>query len=150
MAKMLTLLLASTLVLITGCATRAEPAPTLATGDSVTRMAPTLTLERFLRAANSNDLQTMGELFGTQDGSIRRLDSPEDVERRMYALASVLRHDDYELVGDRIVPGRLGRAVELDVRMVMNDRAYVVPFTMVRVSDDLWLVEQIDVAVLTR
>jgi hypothetical protein len=108
-------------------------------------LAPALALDRFLRAANANDLKAMGQFFGTAQGPITKLDSPQNVEQRMYALATMLRYRDYQLKGQRIVPGRLGQAVELDVALDLADgRKVSVPFTMVRTSDDQWLVEKFD------
>src|SRR5512144_2246895 len=63
-------------------------------------IAPQLSIERFLRAANcvsnpncatkAQDIETMGRLFGTRDGSVLTRDPRSDVEQRMYALASLM------------------------------------------------------------
>jgi hypothetical protein len=39
------------------------------------KLAPAMVVERFLRAANSNDLDTMARLFGTRAGPIAQRES---------------------------------------------------------------------------
>lgn len=112
-------------------------------------VGPSLVLERFLRAANANDLETMSQLFGTKDGNLLRRDDRPEVEQRMFVLASLLRHDDYQIQGTEIVPGRLREATRLMVLMTFGDRKVVVPFTMVRAGGDSWLVEQIGIERIT-
>lgn len=145
--RKLALLLVMLLPLAMSCVTKpVDDAGTIVTGANGSRVAGALAVERFLRAANANDLRTMASLFGTVDGPITRIDSEEDVERRMFALASILKHQDFQLRGERIVPGRLGGAVELLVAMTtMASQTVVVPFTVVKARGDQWLVEQIDV-----
>jgi hypothetical protein len=46
------------------------------------------------------------------------------------------------------VPGRMGEAVRVRVRMRFGDRRVLVPYTLVR-SRDGWLVEQIAVETIT-
>lgn len=113
-------------------------------------VGPVLVLERFLQAANASDLRTMGRLFGTRDGSILERDPQDVVEERMFALASLLRHDDYQIVGDRPVPGRLQEAVRIETRLRQGERDVSVPFTLVQAGDGGWLVEEIGVEELGR
>ncbi len=123
-------------------------------------LAPQLAIESFLRAANcvasakcaakAQDLETMSRLFGTRKGSILNRDPRADVEKRMYALASLLESQDYQVQGQNIVPGRVGEAVQLTVQLKQGGRAISVPVTMVKTSQGDWLVEQVDMAPLTR
>lgn len=131
-------------VLTLGCAHRSlEPSSGIAPG-----IAPRLVVEQFLRAANDNDLVTMSRLFGTKDGSVAERDSRAQVEQRMFALASLLRHHDYEVQGQSVVPGRIGEAVRINVRLQLAEGTPVVPFTVVQSKNGSWLVEQIDVNAL--
>jgi hypothetical protein len=107
-----------------------------------------LVVERFLRAANTNDLESMGRLFGTREGSVLRIDSRANVEQRMFALASVLRHRDFMIEENRVVPGRSQEAVQVIVGMQIGERRYSVPFTLVQ-SRDGWMIEQIGIEVIT-
>lgn len=112
-------------------------------------LAASLVIEGFLRAVNGNDLDTMGNLFGTTKGPISKRDPKNNVEKRMFALAAVLRHEDYRIENTEIVPGRSQEATRVNVRMVVAGRTHSVPFTLVRTDRDSWLVEQIGIEVIT-
>jgi hypothetical protein len=133
-AKLVTLGL---VLVAAACVKRVEerPARTMGAG---------LVLEQFLTAANSNDLRQMGNLFGNKDGPVSKRDNQDNVEKRMFVLANVLRHDDYKLEGEQIVPGRLAEAIQLQVTLTSGTRKVTVPFTMVRSKADQWLVEDFD------
>ena len=117
----------------------------------VVGVAPTLTVERFLQAANTRDLETMSRLFGTDDGPIADRRGREEVELRMDVIAEILQHNDYEIVSDRRVPGaeipsrRIGVDMFLPGGMTVRD----VGFTLVLESPNRWLVNVIEVTKLT-
>ncbi|HEX6940125.1 MAG TPA: hypothetical protein VF158_11995 [Longimicrobiales bacterium] len=138
--------IAALALVLVACATRTEriPAPAAAPG-----VAPALVVERFLRAANAKDYMTMARLFGTRDGSILGRDPRAEVEKRMFALASVLRHDDYAIEDELIAPGRTGEAVRIVVRLDIGERRIPVTFTVVRTEGAGWLVEQFDIEQIT-
>lgn len=127
-----------------GCASHPVPAPP---ADAV--VAPSLIIEQFLKAANAQDLDTMARLFGTKDGPEAGRYEKKYVDSRMFALASVLRHDDYSIQGEQIVPGRRDEATQLIVRMRFGERQVDVPFTMVRTKAGSWLIEQIGIQRIT-
>jgi hypothetical protein len=135
-------LLFGVLLVASACARQAVPSPEPA-------FAAAMTVERFLRAANQNDLDTMASLFGTRDGSVTRTWSRREVDDRMFLLASLLRHSDYSIVGEQIVPGRRDEATRLNVRIVVADGPVQVPFTLVR-SRSQWLVEEVGIESITR
>jgi hypothetical protein len=112
-------------------------------------VAPTLVIEQFMRAVNTNDVETMARNFGTRDGSVLRLDPRRQTEERMFAIASILRHQDYSFQGDEIVPGRRDEAVQILVRVVTAQSNAIVPFTMVLSRHGSWLVESIALERLT-
>lgn len=122
---------------VSACVQRVEVAPARLVGAAVV-------LEQFLGAANSNDLRQMGSLFGTREGPINVRDDQDNVEKRMFVFANVLRHDDYKVEGEQIVPGRLDEAIQLHVTLTQGTKKVTVPFTMVRSKADQWLVEQFD------
>ena len=72
---------------------------------SQVQVAPALTVERFLQAANTRDLETMSRLFGTDDGPIADRRGREEIELRMDVIAEILQHVDYEIILERRVPG---------------------------------------------
>lgn len=110
---------------------------------------PALVVERFLRAANANDLETMTQLFGSSKQTIVQLEGQTQAERRMYLLASLLRHDDWSIEGEETVPGRMTDATDLQVQLTQGGDTAVVPFLVVRKSSDGWIIERIDVEPLT-
>lgn len=114
-------------------------------------VGPALVVEQFMRAVNSEpkDLATMGRLFGTKEGPIGERDPKAQVEQRMHAIATVLHHDDYEILREQQVPGRTSEATQLLVRVKSGQRTSTVPFTMVRYQEGAWLIEQIGIDVIT-
>jgi len=126
---------------------------------------PALTIERFLQAASevaqlseaqgpgaarmADEIETMARLFGTSDGPIIDRDPRDEVEQRMFLIAEILEHTNYELAGERAVPGRSREAIEVVVRLT-NERGdtYDVPFTVVQ-SNDGWLIENIELEAIT-
>jgi hypothetical protein len=108
-----------------------------------------MTIERFLRAANQNDLDTMAALFGTKEGSVARSWSRKEIDDRMFLLASLLRHSDYSISAEQIVPGRRDVATQYTVSLVLQQGPVQVPFTMVRFGDNQWIIEQIGIERIT-
>ena len=128
-------------LLASACVTRAVNARS--------ELAPAMVVERFLRAANSNDLDTMARLFGTRDGPIAGRESQKDLDDWMFALASVLRHTDYQILNEQIVPGRRQEATQLVVRLVNGDLRHDLPVTLVQSKRSGWLIENVPVDLLT-
>ena len=114
-------------------------------------VAPSLTVERFLQAANTRDLETMSRLFGTSDGPIGDSGGREEIELRMDVIAEILQHDDYEIVSERRVPGTETLSNRIGVDMVMRGGGRVrdVGFTVVLESADRWLVNVIELGKIT-
>lgn len=132
-----------------GSAARTSDASGSRSADAAPGLAPAMIIERFLRAANQNDLDTMASLFGTSDGSISRSWPRKEADERMFLLASLLRHTDYTIAAERIVPGRREEATQIDVRLVVATGPVQVPFTMVRTRDRQWLIEQVGIERVT-
>jgi hypothetical protein len=133
-------------LVLSGCTTRTVQPTRSADGG----VGPAMVIERFLRAANSNDLDTMASLFGTVDGPIASQGSAQDVDDRMFVLASLLRHEDYRIESEQIVPGRRDVATQLNVELTIGTSPVVVPFTLVRSKGGAWLIEQIEVERITQ
>lgn len=143
--SMITLMLAA--LTVAGCVKEQVVVPTRTSSG----VGPALVIEQFMRAVNSEpkDLVTMGRLFGTKDGPIGERDPRPQVEQRMFAIATVLHHDDYEVVREQQVPGRTSEATQLMVRVKAGEHSSTVPFTMVRYKDGGWLIEQIGLDAIT-
>ena len=114
-------------------------------------VAPALTVERFLQAANTRDLETMSRLFGNNNGPIGDSGSTEEVELRMNVIAEILQHDDYVIVSERVVPGagvpsnRIGVDLTLPQGLTVQD----VGFTVVLESPNRWLINVIELVKIT-
>ncbi len=70
-------------------------------------------------------------VFGTEAGPVLRQWPRAEVEKRMYALASVLQHDSFVLGRETPVPGRIGAAVRFPAEITGQGRTYVVPLVTV-------------------
>jgi len=138
------------IALAAACGGGGQAAPPRTVAPANPEVATSLVIDQFLRAANSNDLDTMARLFGTRDGSVLRRDPRENVDRQMFALASLLRHDRYSIKGFQVVPGRRDEATRVIVTMTVGTRVVDVPWTLVYATTGSWLVETIDLVALTR
>ena len=120
-------------------------APTACTTRSVDTPPPSmgaqLTVERFLQASNQRDVIAMGRLFGTSDGPLGDTGSTFGC-----MIASILVHEDYRIVGESRVAGRVAPTQRVLVDMTTDGGTAVagVPFVVVRTGDGRWLVEQVD------
>lgn len=152
-------LLALILVPATACTTYVVDPPAAAVGAQ-------LSVERFLQAANERDVQAMGRLFGTPEGSAMETGSTfgcmfkkigswfggspcvqkEEVEIRMDAIASILQHRDYRITAERRVAGRTTPTTRVLVDMTTEQGVDVtaVPFEVVRSGEGRWLVQRVD------
>ena len=140
------------LVLATGLSMTACVKQQVVSGGTATSgvgVGPSLVVEQFMRAVNAKDLARMSQLFGTKDGPISSRDSRQQVEQRMFAIASILRHDDFEIQDEQLVPGRSSEATRLMVKVTIDNKSYTVPFTMARYKQSSWLVEQVGIDVIT-
>jgi hypothetical protein len=136
------------------CATRVEPAASSpGSGAAASRTDPSvagaLAIEQFLRAVNDQDFDTMARVFGTKQGPIGQLYDKKQVDERMFALATILKHEDYKIQGTQAVPGRREEATQVVVRMTVRGRQVDVPYTLVWSDGRTWLIEQIDLEKVT-
>jgi len=143
---------------VAGCTTTVQRGP----GAGVVAQ---LSLERCLQAANERDIESMGRLFGTVDGPIWDTGSTfgcffkkigswfggtscvkhSDVEVRLDAIARVLEHEDYRVVREEPVAGRLNEATRIFVDLTVNGESVPdIPFVVVRARGGQWLVEEVD------
>jgi len=147
-----------TLLAVTGCSPQSRP-------PAVAPVAAQLSVERFLQAANARDVESMGRLFGTADGSVMDTGSTfscffkkigswfggasctqrTEVEIRMDAIASVVQHEDYRIVREEPVAGRVSptRRVIVDMTMPEGRSVPAAPFVVVQTGEGRWLVEQV-------
>jgi hypothetical protein len=128
-------------------------------------VAPQLSVERFLQASNGRDYDGMSRIFGTAEGPLGDTGSTfgcffkkigswfggqscvrrQDLEIRMAAIANILTHSDYRIVGEERVPGRDRPTIQVLVDLMRrNDTVRGVPFLVVSSVGGQWLVEFVD------
>lgn len=140
-------------------------------GGAVAGLSATLSVERFMGAANSRDFVTMASIFGTHDGPVSNTGSSfgcfwkklgsifggsscqswQDVELRMELISEVLLHDDYQIRSERSVAGTRYPTIRVAVDVVqatVNTRD--VGFTVVQTNDGRWMLQEIELQKLTR
>jgi len=137
----------------------------------VAAVAPALSVERFLQAANARDLHGMARIFGTPDGAIietgstfgcafkklgswfgigSRCATLQEVEIRMDALSRILRHEDYSIGSETMVPGRTEPTSRVGVTLVIGGQEVQdVPFVVVRSGEGRWFIEEIGIDRIT-
>lgn len=127
---------------------------------------PQISVERFLQAANSRDLDAMARIFGTEDGPVlentgstfgcafKRMGSwlrisdrcitREDIELRMDAIAYILRHDRYRITSESTVAGRRFPTTRVMVELERGSQRFPdVPFVAVRTARGTWMIEEV-------
>ena len=134
-------------------------------------VAPMLSVERFLQAANDRDLEGMARIFGTEDGPVietgstfgcmfkkmgswigmgDRCQTMQEVEITMDLLAQVLTHEDYTIASEANVPGRSHPTTRIGVDMTVRGQRYTdVPFIVVRGGENRWFIEEIGLERIT-
>jgi hypothetical protein len=143
--------LIATVVLVataTACRTTSTSSSSMgpATGGNQTG-APDATsaLRGFLAAAKAQDLQGMGALFGDKDGTARDRIPRDELEKREIVMASCLKHDRYDIIGD--APGTNG-ARTMAINLTKGAKSAAVNFELVPASDRRWYVKSFDLTKL--
>ncbi|MBW3572413.1 MAG: hypothetical protein KY467_15025 [Gemmatimonadetes bacterium] len=106
-------------------------------------MAPAAAVEQFMGFAAQQRYTEMGYVFGTARGPLAQQQAPARVNRRMQAIANVLRHDTYAMTGVVPVPDRAD-ARQVTVQLRRGQRTVTVPFIVVQGPGGRWLVEVVD------
>ena len=101
------------------------------------------TVESFMQAVADSNLTRMAELWGTAAGPAAKTGQPSDYERRIVVMQSYLRNESH-----RVLPSTPsgGGTEELQVEIRRELCTWVVPFTVIRLGDTTWVVNQVDVA----
>jgi len=111
---------------------------------------PTAAVDRFMRLATDHGYLEMGWVFGTERGPVAQRDPAANVERRMAMIASVIANQSYQVGQPRPIPGRVGRAVQVDVHLrTATGGFYLVPFTTVSTRRGRWYIEHVALEAVT-
>jgi hypothetical protein len=100
----------------------------------------------FLAAAKQQDLQAMGAMWGSPDGSVREQMDRSELEKRELIMMCYLKHDRYDIVGDAPNPGGTRAAV---VNLTFGDITRSTTFNVLKGPADRWYVSNFDMAKLS-
>ena len=102
---------------------------------------PTAAVRAFMAAANLQDLQALGGIWGDTNGPARDAISRDELEKRELIMLKCLRHDRYDVVGD--APSSGGSRM-LAVSVTFRDVSTSANFTVVRGPASRWYVQNVD------
>lgn len=98
-------------------------------------------VQGFMQAVGDSNLTKMATLWGTPSGSAAKTGQPSDYERRVAIMQAYLRNDSFRITSD--VPTAPNRRV-LRVQIKRQTCSWSVPFVAIKLGDDSWLVNQVD------
>ncbi|MBV6521618.1 MAG: hypothetical protein MNPFHGCM_01761 [Gemmatimonadaceae bacterium] len=114
----------------------------VAPGNSLTgAVAPRRAVEEFLGAVNSQDLQAMSVVWGTEDGPARDHLERTELEKREIIMTGCYAHDRFRILGES--PGTSGRRM-VRVEIVRGTRTKTPNFTTVKGPSERWYVLDAD------
>lgn len=131
------LLVVTGLLALTGCGGSPPPANV-----TPAPLRPDATVEMFLAASDSNDLDRMASLWGDEDGpsNVSNKIALEERTQRLQIIQRLLRHEQRRLVlGDTALPGRS----VVTAHLTQGTRRFTVPFTCIRMRSGGWLIREI-------
>jgi hypothetical protein len=142
--------LALLLVLTAGCRSAGPGVTTTTTGapargGAVGGDTPRAVVQRFLDAAQNEDLQALSSYWGDESGVTRDRFPRQELERRELIMICVLKHDKAE-IGEptRSENGRL----VVQTAMTQGLRTADVKFTVAKGPGDRWFVQDFDFVAL--
>jgi hypothetical protein len=99
-------------------------------------------VQSFMKAVADSNLPAMASLWGTDRGPAGTTHQPPDYERRIAVMRTYLSHDDYRILSDQPAGSEARHALQVQLRR--QACTYDVPFTVIQLSDQSWIVNQID------
>lgn len=130
------------LLLVLAAACRTVPVPdTARTGAD----SPRGSIDRFLAAARSQDIQALGADFGDEKGALREHSDRVTTERRLLIMMQCLRHD--HAVISEPARGEGGRQI-FTIDFTQGSLKATARFTVVKGPSDRWYVGDFEIVVL--
>jgi hypothetical protein len=124
-------------LLLAACGGAAAPAPAKPSTSAAG------TVQGFMQAVADSNLAKMAALWGTAKGPAAQTNDPPDWERRVAIMRSYLRNEASRIVSDA-PDGDARHAVQVELRR--ETCTWVVPFTVIKLADGSWIVNQVDLA----
>ena len=114
-------------------------------GSNPSAVAPTTSpkgaVEKFMQAVSDSNLTAMANLWGSAGGPAARTGQPPDYERRIAVMQTYLQNESHRIASDApMSDARHGVQVEIRRQLC----SWTVPFTVIRLADGSWIVNQVD------
>ena len=93
--------------------------------------------------------ERMASVFGTEDGSISRSYSGDEVYNRMLVLAACFRPAGYRIITQPDPRAWQAKGTTVTVEIRRGQELLTLPFRVVLGRDERWFIEQIDVSTIT-
>jgi hypothetical protein len=106
--------------------------------------SPRGAVEQFLQAVADSNLQKMASLWGTSAGPAAKTNQPPDYQRRILVMQAFLKNEGSTITGDAPDGGPDRHLVQVELRRDLCTKT--VPFTVIKLADGTWLVNQVDLA----
>jgi hypothetical protein len=106
--------------------------------------SPRGVVEQFLQAVADSNVQKMASLWGTSAGPAAKTNQPSDYERRIVVMQAYLKNEGTAITGDAPDGGPDRHLVQVELRRQLCTKT--VPFTVIKLADGTWLVNQVDLA----
>jgi hypothetical protein len=101
-------------------------------------------VDAFMQAVADSNLTQMANLWGTSAGPAAKANQPSDWEKRITVMQAYLQNESHRVVGDAPEgTGDTRHAVQVEIRRELC--TWVVPFTVIKLGDGSWIVNQVDV-----
>jgi hypothetical protein len=99
-------------------------------------------VDQFMQAVADSNLAKMATLWGSAGGPAARTGQPPDYERRIVVMQAFLQNEGHTIVSDTPDSGPDRHLVQVELRRQLCTR--LVPFTVIKIADGSWLVNQVD------
>jgi hypothetical protein len=103
--------------------------------------SPRGAVEQFMEAVADSNVKKMAMLWGTSAGPAAKTNQPPDWERRIVVMQAYLRNERSAITGDA-ADGPDRHQVQVELRRQLCTKT--VPFTVIKLADGSWLVNQVD------
>lgn len=143
---------------LVGCGGSRDSAPALQVPEGAA--SPEQAVETFLsgaqdarrhRAAGAfteadRDYDRMAAVFGTEDGSVHRTMSAEEVRNRMIVLSACFRPTNFRIIAESDALARSSGRATVTVDVDRGDDSLSLPFSLVLGRGDRWFIDRIDMS----
>lgn len=99
-------------------------------------------VDQFMQAVADSNLAKMANLWGASGGPAAKTGQPTDYERRIVVMQAFLQNEGHKIVTDSPDGSPDRHLVQVELRRQLCTK--LVPFTVIKIADGSWLVNQVD------